>query len=400
MKLSAKARCGAAGAATAIAVPLILGSPAHAANVDQNELTQLATHYLQSRLGQVTDAASATAPAALSATPMTAQFAARVRDETAELTRLRKDIAGTAAEYRSATVKLLNPEVTVSGDTVRMAVEERARLAFADPGTYPGAAEASSYRVPHVMTFQRHASSWTLTSDALDIPANAPDPTFYVNPVKLKAPTLDNVSHEPLIQDGLRPNYPGAPHWSSGPARHNASPATVSIDRQAAVDYAHRYVYDYNPVYERFGNDCANFVSQSLRAGGWQDVGHGDDDADKWWQFLIRDTVPVHSKTWSVSQDLEQFGFRYSHRMRSYAGESPRIADVVFADWENGTDGHLDHSMIVTGNAPGNVDDWSKVKVTYHSNDELDIPMSVVNDRASHHGTTATLYYFMDTAGY
>ena len=41
-------------------------------------------------------------------------------------------------------------------------------------------------------------------------------------------------------------------------------------DRQAAVDYAHRWAYARNPKFydfENLGGDCTNFVSQCLYAG-------------------------------------------------------------------------------------------------------------------------------------
>ncbi|WIX76946.1 amidase domain-containing protein [Amycolatopsis carbonis] len=218
---------------------------------------------------------------------------------------------------------------------------------------------------------------------------------------KLRPAAARDLAREPGLPADIKPNYPGAKAYSSAPANVRST-KTVQINRQAAVDYARQYVFDYNPVYERFGNDCANFVSQSMRAGGWGDVGHGEDDPDKWWQYLINDTLPTHSKTWSVSQDLANFGNNYSHRFRFYAGESTRLADVIFADWENGADGHLDHSMIVTSNVPGNVNDWSEIKVSYHTNDTLDAPMSVVAAKAmenSSHGKPIS-WLFADSTGW
>lgn len=45
----------------------------------------------------------------------------------------------------------------------------------------------------------------------------------------------------------------------------------AGYDSSTAVSYAHRYAFDYNPAYSNYnsiGGDCANFVSQCLRAGG------------------------------------------------------------------------------------------------------------------------------------
>ena len=42
-----------------------------------------------------------------------------------------------------------------------------------------------------------------------------------------------------------------------------------SYNPDKAVDYAHKWALDKNDAYNYYsGNDCANFVSQSLAAGG------------------------------------------------------------------------------------------------------------------------------------
>ena len=65
-------------------------------------------------------------------------------------------------------------------------------------------------------------------------------------------------------------------------------------DRNAAVEYAHKYAHDNNPAYmtyEGLGGDCTNFISQCLYAGGAQmnftpDFGwyyiDGNDKAPAW----------------------------------------------------------------------------------------------------------------------
>ena len=44
----------------------------------------------------------------------------------------------------------------------------------------------------------------------------------------------------------------------------------MSYDRQAAIEYAHRWAFDRNPLFYDFSNiggDCTNFISQCLYAG-------------------------------------------------------------------------------------------------------------------------------------
>lgn len=67
----------------------------------------------------------------------------------------------------------------------------------------------------------------------------------------------------------------------------------LDYDRQAAVDYAHRWAYGRNPAYynfENIGGDCTNFASQCLYAGSsimnyTQDFG--------WYYRSVRDRAPA-----------------------------------------------------------------------------------------------------------
>lgn len=83
-------------------------------------------------------------------------------------------------------------------------------------------------------------------------------------------------------------------------------PIIVPYDRQAAVDYAHRWAYGRNPAFYDFqnlGGDCTNFASQCLYAGtgimnftpvfGWY-YRSANDRTPSWtgviyfYQFLVR----------------------------------------------------------------------------------------------------------------
>ena len=53
----------------------------------------------------------------------------------------------------------------------------------------------------------------------------------------------------------------------------NVEAAAYSYNPQAAIAYSEKYWTNYNdayPNYNIFGGDCADFVSQSLHAGGLQ----------------------------------------------------------------------------------------------------------------------------------
>lgn len=69
--------------------------------------------------------------------------------------------------------------------------------------------------------------------------------------------------------------------------------ARSGYDYSAMATYLETYWEDYNPAYRDFsdeGGDCTNFVSQALRAGGWEDVSGWYKSADYWWYNNLNQT--------------------------------------------------------------------------------------------------------------
>lgn len=198
-------------ATAAVVAPLCLTATAQAAPADDSgNLLALTRQYLQDRASRVTDSRpAALAASALTSVSATRPFSARLATEIPALDRLRATTVGTYAQYRNAQVDLVSPTVTVIGDTARITVLEQTRLVFAKRNS-PDSADATRYRVPHVLEFQRHEGSWVLASDALDVPADAPDPVPYVNPVKLQPATPRDLASESPLPKDIKPNYPGA----------------------------------------------------------------------------------------------------------------------------------------------------------------------------------------------
>jgi hypothetical protein len=154
------------------------------------------------------------------------------------------------------------------------------------------------------------------------------------------------------------------------------------VDRSAIVVYARQYVGDiinytssagYNSYYRVFRrNDCQNFVSQALRAGGW-----GDDEvgANTWYYDVEADGQTFWSLTWPLVGRFMNYvhrdGVRRGQFIR-YAGDA-EIGDVMFVDW-NGPSPNLGpgHSMVVT-----RIDYWPghrsfDLRLTYHTNNRVD----------------------------
>jgi hypothetical protein len=137
-----------------------------------------------------------------------------------------------------------------------------------------------------------------------------------------------------------------------------------------ASDYARKWALKTNPAYPRDGNDCTNFVSQAVLAGGWTTVGGSCDDRKSdsaWWYGDSQCWYPyVHrSYTWGGAQNFYNF-VNGSGR----AAAAAKVSDLDVGDvLQVAHSGHVGHSTIVTGKTAANL------LVSYHTNDTLDSPV-------------------------
>ncbi|MBP2110647.1 amidase domain-containing protein [Paenibacillus silagei] len=149
-------------------------------------------------------------------------------------------------------------------------------------------------------------------------------------------------------------------------ATDEVSPLAVSAngyDNIAARDYAYSWWNKRNPTYstyyaEKAGcnvansscwsqwNDCTNFVSQAIYAGGMKFRTGSHVTADDAWRF--GPLMPTH--TWGGAQNF------YKHWSQRAGVASSVTAlqtgDAVNADF--GADGHVDHTAIITKNTGNN----------------------------------------------
>ncbi|WP_209020975.1 amidase domain-containing protein [Evansella clarkii] len=121
-----------------------------------------------------------------------------------------------------------------------------------------------------------------------------------------------------------------------------SSPA-YSYDRMAVVRYAERWWNDYNPAYKVFENNCTNYVSQCLMAGG----------APMW-------GIPQRTKGWWYRNNSWSFSWSVAHALRWYlsgakeglqAVEVERPEDLLNGDiicYDFNGDGRWQHTTIVT----------------------------------------------------
>ncbi|WP_436502023.1 amidase domain-containing protein [Actinokineospora sp. HUAS TT18] len=323
-------------------------------------------------------------------------FAARVRSETPLLDADRAEFSGTAAEYSHARVVLENVEVTVGETTAELRVTEATDLYLAAKNADPGnedIPESTSYRLDHTFRFERIAGKWKMASDVVDLPAAVPAPTPYATAertgfVDPDVPTEENPMADPA--EANTPDAPPVPREGEQVTMAEASGA-AAFNRLAAIGYAVKWAYGRNPAYNSYGNDCTNFLSQIMRAGGWPNYGVGEGPV-KWWRI-----PPKDSRTWSIADEFYWFA-KLSNRMRPYRGEPVRPGDAVFADWAGGhADRRIDHAMFVT--KVSRPYDWNGIYVTYHTSNQLNKPMArvVADTKALWKNSFGGVYYFMDT---
>lgn len=141
--------------------------------------------------------------------------------------------------------------------------------------------------------------------------------------------------------------------------------AGASYNRYAATQYALDHALSPNPAYPYFSEDCTNFASQVLTAGGWPQTGIDYASSNAWFYWFGH--TPGYSYTWAVANNLNAFLISHSDRATPLAVTHPYYAkfkqgDLVQFDFYNTNhvlvpDGRWDHTMIVVGVLTGDADD-------------------------------------------
>ncbi|MEK7510020.1 MAG: amidase domain-containing protein [Patescibacteria group bacterium] len=150
-----------------------------------------------------------------------------------------------------------------------------------------------------------------------------------------------------------------------------------------AVNYARAWTQNgtvtRNPQYSFYNgkNDCTNFVSQVLKAGGLSYVridhfGWDHDDPDNW--YYANSYLNPPSWTWGGAHNQYWHLKNWSSNVRRvYSTGDLRVGDVVMWDiFPNDGTFHIGHNTVVTKIQSG------IIYVTYHSNDREDEPISTL----------------------
>lgn len=113
-------------------------------------------------------------------------------------------------------------------------------------------------------------------------------------------------------------------------------------DRMKAVQYAERWWNEFNPAYYKFTDDCTNYISQCLHAGGipmW-----GAPNKNKGWWIRGKSW----SYTWTTAHSLYHL-LKAGNAIRTKQVKTAKelnLGDILCIDFEG--DGRFDHNLIVT----------------------------------------------------
>ncbi|MEH7381467.1 amidase domain-containing protein [Bacillus sp. JJ1533] len=115
-----------------------------------------------------------------------------------------------------------------------------------------------------------------------------------------------------------------------------------TYNRLAAVQYAERWWNDYNPKYKKFTDNCTNFISQCLHAGGAPMYGYPN-RSKGWWMQNNN-----WSYSWSVANSLRWYLSGSKRGLQAKEVSSPKeliLGDIICYDFEG--DGRFNHNTIV-----------------------------------------------------
>ncbi|WP_438827898.1 amidase domain-containing protein [Streptomyces tropicalis] len=289
--------------------------------------------------------------------PRTSGFSGRVKlsgtqshQESSALSQLRgrkSRLAQLGEKYSAAATSVTLDATQVKGRRATVDVTENTTLTYEKvKGTEP---RTTGFQAHHELTFKAdRQGDWQLTGIR-----DTDDGYLAVNQVAKPAVAA------PATADSGPPEATRSS--TSWPAPSKPKKLTGgTYDYRAMAAYAAKYWNNYNPAYPNYngqgaGGDCTNFVSQTLKAGGWKHVPGYTSDYHKWFG-----TADIQSDSFVGVNEFSWFALS-SQRVTSLANVYQLdVGDVLQMDFNK--DGSKDHSMIVTYRSPQGVP-----YVTYHS---------------------------------
>ncbi|WP_165952566.1 amidase domain-containing protein [Kribbella albertanoniae] len=363
--------------------------PAVGAN-EQAQLVALAKSYLEARTRSLLSDRSgrplskaAVAPVALSAGQQRVASAVDLY-----LAQSRQKLASHKQRWISSETTVLPTSVKQQPDgSVTATVTEKTRLLF-DRALDPEAPEATEQSVDRVFTYVKTGGTWSIAdldpgnaeqSVAVnDAPRTITEAAFEASPMS-ESPEYMYGAPGPLSAADQEEDQRVEPVTVHPPADapEDGSPIDDPQEDTGAaaarlmagycytcmVDYATRYWENYNSRYRSWSTDCTNFVSQTMRAGGWAyDYGLYTNNAN-WWYNSLNQT-----RSWPAAENFSRFAPKRTSWLSNVW--KLKIGDVLLVDWDK--NGNKNHAMVVTRKTS------SMIYLSYHTTDTINKPLTEV----------------------
>ncbi|MFE2928936.1 amidase domain-containing protein [Streptomyces goshikiensis] len=246
--------------------------------------------------------------------------------------------------YSDADTRVTVDKATVTNGKATVQITEETTLTYKKlRGDEPS---STGFRTRYEMNLvSKRGGNWELTS--IKSQENGP--------VAVNEPTVA----KPAVVSDDGQTYPdGTPASTKYPAPAKPKAKNTGYDYAAMAAYAEKYWKNYNPAYRTFnggGGDCTNFISQSLKAGGWQNVSGTTSDYRNWWYSGSQQTdswVGANEWAWFTNSNKRAANLANVYQLD--------VGDILQVDFNR--DGSKDHSMIVTYRSSAGIP-----YLTYHS---------------------------------
>jgi hypothetical protein len=322
-----------------------------------------------------------------------------IQQEAPRLRFIRDYLRGTPEEHDWSKVNLRNPKVMILGVVATVTVTEDTEM------HYKSLPNSAFYSLNHTLGFLQVNGDWKLRIDDLEGVGDI-SPTPYSRGSIFKTPHDDVSAISPELADPVDPQNIQSPNSIPNGIRVPPNPAERLIDPDPgptpdpyngnlAADYALKWARGNNPAYPAYSDDdCTNFASQALFAGGWtEDVAHNWYSHSNGLERTLRGRGQTYFKdvgvAWTKAALLWNYGVSRGRFLKvtgavnrpdqggqSYFGPAMR-GDLAFADWTPQDSSNYtmrQHTMVVT-TVPGNGLDWSAVQISSHSNSEKNLSL-------------------------
>lgn len=311
------------------------------------------------------------------------KFMVYAKGETASRVSLKNTV--NRVEYlKQADVSYTNYDFRVSDiawrqdkNTVVMTVTEYISLTIAGWEVDPTRPQSTEYEQTRILTFLKRSDGLVLTNDEVPFQFS-----------RSSGPQIDDESSPKSMSSSSSYSKTDSSDFHSENGSLESSSdlmrvSAINARRDLIVGYAVKWSdpntkskFYRNPDYRNYGdNDCSNFVSQSMRAGGWSDLTGVYLSDSYWWYNWANQT-----RTWTEVNAFWRFatGQRRGTQVASvscYCSPSNvswkqlSAGDVMQADWDS--NGSWDHNMVITTK-----DSKGSIYLSYHSNNRRNFPIA------------------------